>query len=324
MLDPTRPYSDVHGLMHRAIAKFEKNWPRMSAVGKGSFTLPVDPENSKRGRVRVVYDNGRGASQARDGGKLGNYTVDLGPVFSEEAARQVLAHEITHVAQKVRGTFGRDHHRRLRELQMAWESEHGRQYDDVFFYRQIAHGDMPTEWEAETMALIEGLRVDATAVPEFIVTSGPYFRYEWDIFHRMATAHGVHEGQLERFKHTVAALFSGFVQRLETGAALPVASCLALRQLATPMTLVGLDPTDGLDIALQAFRGGPLGNGWPQNQDDWPDKFAREVTFVKEHGHLPPFWYGDFNARHVRYPIEDVLASQQQDAAPGMPGGIGP
>lgn len=318
-------YSNHKGLTQRAIAAFEKAWPRLVERGGGKVSLPIDPDDPKAGTLAMLFRDrlsvkGKSTAQAR-GKAYGNQAIDIH--FTRHAGqgsvRRRVAHEVTHTSQRVLGLLGTAHDDDLYERQARWEARGGAEMGIRDFYRRVAHGDLPIEHEAETVALLECLRVgDEDIAADALVNQGPYLRCDRGQFLDMATAHGVGPDGVARFDDLVARLAEGMRGLRMHRRHGPNAS-VALRMLAGPMRVAGIDPVaamqDGLD-GMRAFVERQVARvpKWRDGGARLVAEYAAEMDHFAAHGALPEFWLTALGTKERNFPVAVALGAPDPDA----------
>jgi hypothetical protein len=293
-------FPDHKNLLRRAMDAFDDTWPRLASdTGKlKKIILPLDPDNPKGRKltisIRPTPFFGATSGHARPSNDAyGNYVCAIHryPGMDPSELRQAIAHETTHVSQFLEYGAALDHVE-VSRLYRLWIDQGGQEMDWQPFYRLHVHGDLPTEQEANAVALLELIRVgDMRAALDMISGCGPYIRLTVDQFESWADQMEVPEDHREGFAHALTAWTSFWITEAPT-AEIPGQAAIQLRNLAHPLQAIGGDGTAAMLAGLNALHA-YAPKLTPENAPrmaKFVADYAMEVEAFHDMGRLPPFW----------------------------------
>lgn len=311
----TMGYSDYKGLTLRTMRAFEQAWPRLSAHGGGSITVPICPDKQMPGTLKIDFaDRPIGSDIARTARGVGNQLLKVRlTTFAKQAeVRRRLAHEAVHASQRIMGTLDRDH-AALTMYYEDWRSGGGERMDLRRFYKTVAHGDLKTEHEAETVAMLELIRAgDFGQVRDLLSYNGPYLRFDREEWLEMAAQHGVPDHNLEFFEGDIHRLVTGMVALAGDGEGSQNAA-IALRQLAQVMRLI--DPDRALEMmpvglpVLEAYaeRKLQIHPARAAGLEGLLRSYEADQQYFEQEGCLAPFWRTKMECLNRDYPISEAF-----------------
>jgi len=314
-------YSDHQGLVRRLTEAFEDAWPRIEAAGRkkqARLSVPRDADNPKGPRVTGVFKYGSPDRLIQSPEARGSLIIQLGTGTGKVYTQTRFVHEAVHAAQRTLGLLDDMNHGIL-EMKRLWEAQGGRTgIDQHDFYYHIAHEDMWFEHEANTVSLLEHLRLgDIKGAYEQLIYDGMYLRYPKDTVLQWADQHGVGREVSEGFIESIPTVVDCLLDRI-AGYPVDLNSAIAVRQLVYPMIMVGMDPMPAMKTALACVDRFASESKIPIGM--MSEEFRMEVDHLRSEGKLPPFTRARLSASERMYRLNDLVERLEASKALPSPG----